>query len=195
MHEILEDLERKSHEFNNDWDGLCYIRFCSHRVSRVIENDIQKNIKNTKDFSVSENQENNSETEVPIVNLEKNHQMITFLDELLKVFDKNISNTVHKSNSYGDGTFVMQTLRPVLKALRNEVFLKNSIILGENFSWNEIISKLLLTFENKNPVQANFLLALQDSHVSCDSIYGLFMEMFSVIRKFSMTSAFSHGSK
>lgn len=149
LHKIIADLEQESIKFSNDWDTLCQVRSCSYKVASLLEKDVQKiNKKEENIFPESDNFE--LKEEMKDVDFTKNQEMLQALEYLLSTMDYKISNTIQKTNSYGDGTFVTQMLRPILYALKNEIFSKNTLVLGEKFSWNEIISTLRNSFDNRH---------------------------------------------
>ena len=71
----------------------------------------------------------------------KNREMISWIDQALSYFSYRISSTILKTESYGDGSFVMETLRPFLRYVRGEIFEKDLILFGESLSWSQILEQ------------------------------------------------------
>lgn len=73
--------------------------------------------------------------------LPKNREMISWINEALSYFSYRISSTILKTESYGDGSFVMQTLRPFLSYVSGEIFEKGLILFNKSLSWSQILEQ------------------------------------------------------
>lgn len=71
----------------------------------------------------------------------KNREMISWIDKALRFFSYRISSTILKTESYGDGSFVMQIFRPFLYYVSGEIFEKDLILFGESLSWSQILAQ------------------------------------------------------
>ena len=71
----------------------------------------------------------------------KNREMISWIDQALSFFSYRISSTILKTESYGDGSFVMQIFRPFLYYVSGEIFEKDLILFGESLSWSQILEQ------------------------------------------------------
>lgn len=71
----------------------------------------------------------------------KNREMISWIDQALRFFSYRISSTILKTESYGDGSFVMQIFRPFLYYVSGEIFEKDLILFGESLSWSQILAQ------------------------------------------------------
>ena len=71
----------------------------------------------------------------------KNREMISWINKALSFFFYRISSTILKTESYGDGSFVMQIFRPFLYYVSGEIFEKDLILFGESLSWSQILAQ------------------------------------------------------
>ena len=71
----------------------------------------------------------------------KNREMISWINQALSYFSYRISSTILKTESYGDGSFVMQTLRPFLRYVGGEIFEKDLILFNKSLSWSQILEQ------------------------------------------------------
>lgn len=71
----------------------------------------------------------------------KNREMISWINQALSFFFYRISSTILKTESYGDGSFVMKIFRPFLHYVGGEIFEKDLILFGESLSWSQILEQ------------------------------------------------------
>ena len=71
----------------------------------------------------------------------KNREMISWINQILSLFSYRISSTIHKTESYGDGSFVMKIFRPFLHYVGGEIFEKNLIRFEKSLSWSQILEQ------------------------------------------------------
>lgn len=71
----------------------------------------------------------------------KNREMISWINQILSLFSYRISSTILKTESYGDGSFVMKIFRPFLHYVGGEIFEKNLIRFEKSLSWSQILEQ------------------------------------------------------
>jgi len=71
----------------------------------------------------------------------KNREMISWINQILSLFSYRISSTIRKTESYGDGSFVMKIFRPFLHYVGGEIFEKDLILFDKSLSWSQILEQ------------------------------------------------------
>ena len=71
----------------------------------------------------------------------KNREMISWINQTLSSFFHRISSTILKTESYGDGSFVMKIFRPFLHYVGGEIFEKDLILFDKSLSWSQILEQ------------------------------------------------------
>ena len=117
----------------------------------------------------------------------KNREMISWIDQALSFFSYRISSTILKTESYGDGSFVMQIFRPFLYYVSGEIFEKDLILFGESLSWSQILAQYGKKIDDDSQWRQVWISVLSQQNTPRETVAELFADLLPAMKDFSRT--------